>query len=1710
MQHTPDAQDAAAQLCQPAPLDDASASFIRVAASGTGVPPHHAHRYTPSALDEAPVGDLPSAKAVKGVHLQPFLKQRRLPSILLDSWEFRKLAPEGSVLANAMVSYDVDDDGVEEVIVGTTEGLLCVVKPDCRAPLFPRVLAATISVVLYTPIQKRLVLITLEGQCEVIDNFLSPTSQQQRQGRTGTPSCGADGGSDSRHPHQCLDSINSFSRGSNSSSNNNNGLSGTAAGIPPPIGAAHSLGALPSSVLPGRSHISVMNPLLYDAANQPVTPPTHVFHVPSNCLCADISADTDADLVFLGSYDRRFYVYSIATGSCLLSVFVHDPITSVKAFAISTAAAQDRKASTSSSFISVYNRSGKHAGGSRARDAPALTLTRENSRNSPQLRTARLELPADTSTQTVEYRSPGAQAHAYIPLVFVATSTHLILLPAGWSELQQWRKLQPKSAHLPLTVQLHGDLPSQKHRPASTPGSDAVRGGPRASSAAEASVAMQTRMSRSGGDSSLRPRSDAAAATTQGGRGVGERSATADSGMEPFHAGEGAAAGTGDGSRSLRGSSRSSASKRDTAAPTLLSSSRSKTQRSVDAATHSFPPSSTHPVVGGAAGGGNGCSASRRRLPCTLEQPITTNASPTRGGSTDHARASRDAERQNVANSAPPSTSQQRRQARKRAIQAAEMGRPVLVKPLWALRIGQHTLEVPPLQLSPIPGRDSDKAAQTAAAPVAAAAASVSETIAAAAPTSGMKRTAVSTVSASSAHTHGGSLSAASEHQTRRSSRQRSAIARSGSTSLITLSSPSSVSGMRENSDFLGERNSGVAADGDGDGGGRSFQRRLHARSNCEVGEAADAVAASNTVLNPVFAAGKALERRGSRQTQTSRRAQQQQPSRLLAARMERVNLSGSTDDTSADSEDNNARSNGSHNISEERSGTRLRRGCVANGAEKQPEGLRFSLPVEESCESDLEGDGGRRPSAKRDDVEGGEYQSCATDCEHSSGSSCSCSTDEDASRNSSSNHDRDDDRSSNGSHSSSESTDGDGRGDGSGDSNYGPDDAVDPSLLEKSLAQMRAESVPAMWLRRMADGPAAAATTCAEASNAPTRCKNDGGVETAKTVVAVCGRHTSLVDLANLDERNDHHQCSHHRSRHRRRRGSARHTENLRRSNCEHHEEASANASAIGVEGSEVRLPTSIDVAVGASQVAVALSSEDGLAVELRFTVEKLSSLGRCARHRPGRALCLYDLRHPPCPGQFHGQSRIRHGKFHGSEGGAGDGEVLCGRPPPSPQQHQQQSKPPVSLSPSPMHVRSCSSMEKRFYRRKSSGKMCHRPSSIIYLPQPTPGPLLHASIASSPGSQSISHHQSAAVKGDDPRREEALHQPKTLQLRSALRTPSPTSPLAGGGSAGAGGSSQPRRLEEGVVLRAQCRWAARLSGSPLVQRARVFCVPGHRQDNVFCAVFVAANGTCFAIDGDTPSVVECSVKEDCSSFTLMAGPSSTIALLPADALLANAPSSSQRKGAENADDPTDGRAHLKTSFNANILRGAIGRTVSCVCVSVDELCIYSVGEANQLVQHRDAQHLTSTSAEIVEPASLLSRRLPSSPCAIAACTGARETSERNASDGELTMHSHRHPLQQRPRVERWIDGMEEAVGDDAASALDAEEKALLLLLAQRLKEHEKQLPSPPAAVVSEVEAVDHPETEEEMQMRVKRLLLHGYSDAEWERLKWLDHGVT
>lgn len=98
------------------------------------------------------------------------VKSVRHPSaICCDSWEFRKICSEGSVFPNGFLVADLDGDGTEEYLVGTTEGELLIMMSGKRNALFSATIAGTISVVMFTPSKRTILVVTLEGQCEVRD-----------------------------------------------------------------------------------------------------------------------------------------------------------------------------------------------------------------------------------------------------------------------------------------------------------------------------------------------------------------------------------------------------------------------------------------------------------------------------------------------------------------------------------------------------------------------------------------------------------------------------------------------------------------------------------------------------------------------------------------------------------------------------------------------------------------------------------------------------------------------------------------------------------------------------------------------------------------------------------------------------------------------------------------------------------------------------------------------------------------------------------------------------------------------------------------------------------------------------------------------------------------------------------------------------------------------------------------------------------------------------------------------------------------------------------------------------------------------------------------------------------------------------------------------------------------------------------------------------
>ncbi|CBH08873.1 intergrin alpha chain protein, putative [Trypanosoma brucei gambiense DAL972] len=220
--------------------------------------------------------------------------ERRLPAIPLDAWAFRRMAPQGSITPSGLITADVDGDGVEEVIIGTTEGQLLLLKMGYRTPVYSRTIPATISVVLYSAKTLRLLLVTLEGQCEVIEGFITGSK---------TIACSSRGGSTTSSRKRDEDA---------------------------------TAGVMGSEMCSGGSHSGVYSECL-DKEYQPCGV-SYIFSIPPNCICGDIGADEksgEGNIVFLGSYDGHVYVYSVSPlGERLGLLFLHSHVSSIKSFIV--------------------------------------------------------------------------------------------------------------------------------------------------------------------------------------------------------------------------------------------------------------------------------------------------------------------------------------------------------------------------------------------------------------------------------------------------------------------------------------------------------------------------------------------------------------------------------------------------------------------------------------------------------------------------------------------------------------------------------------------------------------------------------------------------------------------------------------------------------------------------------------------------------------------------------------------------------------------------------------------------------------------------------------------------------------------------------------------------------------------------------------------------------------------------------------------------------------------------------------------------------------------------------------------------------------------------------------------------------------------------------------------------------------------------------
>ncbi|KAG8347551.1 putative intergrin alpha chain protein [Trypanosoma vivax] len=220
---------------------------------------------------------------------------QRIPAVPFDAWAFRNIVPQGSLMPNALVVSDVDGDGAEELVIGSTEGHLHVLKVGNRVPVYTRSVTATISVVLYRSEQQRLVIATLEGQCEVTEGFLGVSSKAARN-----------------------DGVIALSQRSSATSlvTNPRDWKGSS--------------SKPETTEECYSSTSSFGGCAYRAMGA-----SYVFCIPPNCVCGDISAADDDNIVFLGSYDGHVYVYRLSpAGTRLGSLFLQSQMSSMKSFIV--------------------------------------------------------------------------------------------------------------------------------------------------------------------------------------------------------------------------------------------------------------------------------------------------------------------------------------------------------------------------------------------------------------------------------------------------------------------------------------------------------------------------------------------------------------------------------------------------------------------------------------------------------------------------------------------------------------------------------------------------------------------------------------------------------------------------------------------------------------------------------------------------------------------------------------------------------------------------------------------------------------------------------------------------------------------------------------------------------------------------------------------------------------------------------------------------------------------------------------------------------------------------------------------------------------------------------------------------------------------------------------------------------------------------------
>nr|CCC89314.1 unnamed protein product [Trypanosoma congolense IL3000] len=179
-------------------------------------------------------------------------------------------------------------------------------KMGYRTPVYSRTIAATISVVLYSSQARWLVVVTLEGQCEVIEGFIVTNDIENAE----------DNGAVTHRAASFASSCKRNEHGSNAGSK--------------------------SKMFAGDN----TNKRQSDALDREykVSGPSYVFPIQPNCTCGDVSAGEGSDnsLVFLGSYDGHVYVYSISdSGELCGSLFFQSQVSSMKSFILSNTSNSD-------------------------------------------------------------------------------------------------------------------------------------------------------------------------------------------------------------------------------------------------------------------------------------------------------------------------------------------------------------------------------------------------------------------------------------------------------------------------------------------------------------------------------------------------------------------------------------------------------------------------------------------------------------------------------------------------------------------------------------------------------------------------------------------------------------------------------------------------------------------------------------------------------------------------------------------------------------------------------------------------------------------------------------------------------------------------------------------------------------------------------------------------------------------------------------------------------------------------------------------------------------------------------------------------------------------------------------------------------------------------------------------------------------------------